>query len=294
MDKSDYSLQPTHANQSPHSLGVSKSFSHMAYSPTSPTSPTPISDESPRIHLSAAAGFSSSSTSDQQQQQQSQQQEPTSPTSPKIAVTSSSSTKKDTYLAAPPSKTRRVRSTSPSNFNNPKAMVKSKSNMDQARKEGSSGGAHNLLSPNQPNSKASTKSIESTNSTTFSGGFLPSPDVQTPSNQSSMIGFNHQALMAKASGGDGERSAGGGGGGGGSSTSFCAMALATATIGTSILLTQEQQELLRQQITHLRRPSYTERPSFKGNFLSAFAHAAAKKLTTSSSLMPVIFLIIFI
>lgn len=145
--------------------------------------------------------------------------------------------------------------------------------MEQAAAAAAAAAAGNLLSPNQANSKASSKSIESSNSTTFSAGFLPSPDVHTPSNQSSMIGFNQHVTTATVTGG--------------SSSSFCAVALATATIGSSILLTQEQQELLKQQITYLRRPSYADRPSFKGNFLSAFAHAAAKKLTTSSSLIPV-------
>jgi hypothetical protein len=186
-------------------------------------------------------------------------------------------TVKKEYLAAPPtSKSRRVRSNSPSYFN-PKSIIKSKSNMDNNN--------HNqLLSPHSAKLESSTKSIESTNST-FSAGFLPSPDVQTPSNQSSMIGFNsnNNNTDNKTSPSHGGRLANSSG-----SLGIGTVALVAATIGSSIMLTQEQQELLQQHIEQQKKPpAYAERASFKSNFLSAFAQAAAKKLTTSSSLMPV-------
>lgn len=186
-------------------------------------------------------------------------------------------TVKKEYLAAPPtSKSRRVRSNSPSYFN-PKSIIKSKSNMDNNANN------HNqLLSPHSAKLESSTKSIESTNST-FSAGFLPSPDVQTPSNQSSMIGFNSNNNNNKTSPSHGGRLANSSG-----SLGIGTVALVAATIGSSIMLTQEQQELLQQHIEQQKKPpAYSERASFKSNFLSAFAQAAAKKLTTSSSLMPV-------
>lgn len=292
MDKSEYNKlsQQSSSNQmqSPSSYDGSKSFSNLSTPPpTAITTPSEESSSSPRLITS-----SDNSTNSRDNQQQ-------------VAIIVAA-TKKDSFLAAPPMKSRRVRSNSPSVFSssgteNGSKMVKSKSSqMGEKTNTTNNNVDSNLLSPNQvQTAKSSSKSIESTNSTTFSAGFLPSPDAQTPSNQSSMIGFNNMiqsssnavksvssnqltqpSNLTPISSSNLQLPSG---------SSFCAVALATATIGSSILLTQEQQEILREQINQFKRatPSYTERASFKGNFLS-FAQAAAKKLTTSSSLLPVI------
>jgi hypothetical protein len=291
MDKSEYNKlsQQSSSNQmqSPSSYDGSKSFSNLSTPPpTAITTPSEESSSSPRLITS-----SDNSTNSRDNQQ--------------VAIIVAA-TKKDSFLAAPPMKSRRVRSNSPSVFSssgteNGSKMVKSKSSqMGEKTNTTNNNVDSNLLSPNQvQTAKSSSKSIESTNSTTFSAGFLPSPDAQTPSNQSSMIGFNNMiqsssnavksvssnqltqpSNLTPISSSNLQLPSG---------SSFCAVALATATIGSSILLTQEQQEILREQINQFKRatPSYTERASFKGNFLS-FAQAAAKKLTTSSSLLPVI------
>jgi hypothetical protein len=89
--------------------------------------------------------------------------------------------------------------------------------------------------------KGSIKSSDSTNST-FSAGFLPSPDMNTPSATSSLIGFagNVTAVLVSSS----QQAAGIGTGTGlggvgdesNKSASFGLIALAAASIGSSILL----------------------------------------------------------
>ncbi|CAF0909879.1 unnamed protein product, partial [Brachionus calyciflorus] len=95
------------------------------------------------------------------------------------------------------------------------------------------------------------KSYHSTNST-FSGGFLPSPDMNTPIVRSSS---DVKTLPKNYSLG------------------VMALTAATTTIGSSLILTNEQQENVKNQLS-----------SFHTGYTTKFTN---KKLTTSSSLTPI-------
>lgn len=199
-------------------------------------------------------------------------------------------------LLQAPNLARRVRSNSPSYF---KAIIKSLSNYDSAQlndsqqdrprhhrsiqsNKSSNNNFLTIKGTHQNGDKCSMKSIESTNSTSFSAGFLPSPDVNTPSAQSSVVGFNGNFSLGlkDSSGGDvnsvNDQLI--------KTHSFGVVALATATIGSSLFFNEDQQKALKQQV---KEQQSRLSQSFKSNLLSAFGNSSAKKLTTSSSLMPV-------
>lgn len=191
------------------------------------------------------------------------------------------------YLSAP--KSRRVRSNSPSLL---KSITKSKSNYGSTNKNRStddkSNNSHkshnNLLTINHAHSdRGSMRSSESTNST-FSAGFLPSPDMNSPSATSSMTTFGTSANQNNAS--------------------FGVVAMVAAAIGSSLFLTDEQHEkLIAQQQSSFKdqKKQFPNRlsSSVKNNFFSNLASSitnsnmantasnSLKKLKTSASLMPV-------
>lgn len=186
-----------------------------------------------------------------------------------VSIEPKENTNKSEYLKAP--KSRRVRSNSPSYF---KSIIKSKSNYDSmpvSDKNGSSLTSSNpsshksynhLLTINRAQDKEMMKSSESTNST-FSAGFLPSPDMHTPSAPSSIIGFDSPGYNRSIK----------------KTYPFSTVALATATISSSLVMSKEQQEKLKNQF----KEQLVNLES-KSGILSKLTQ---RKITASTSLTPI-------